>query len=788
MTATKDKIVELLWRGRDPFLGFPEHLFEYDAQGWFSGHHYLTETINHLSDNPVIVEVGVWKGGSVITMAEKLKASGINGVVIAIDTWLGAWDHWILDDWFPHLAVSHGRPSMQSKFMSNIMHHKLSDVVVPFPLDSLNAKNVLQHYDIQVDMIHIDGAHDYDSVAADLKCWWPLLKEGGFLIADDYHELNWPEVKRAVDDFFGDMGIDFEHTDNKCRVKKKTHLAEVAVTQRTKVPALFQPTQSNRRPTSNRAAILIRTHKWDGKVSSLVRQVTSEARNYDIYLLYDVTHAPVDPAVYEKSGLKSDNIVTISEKDCIESGFYSRPGLMFYHCGDIALSHAMNLLPRYDYYCMIDWDLALSSGNDGFFAGLFDRILDGAETVDFVGVNLRPCTDGAWYEHAKTLFADSDCYYAYFPLILLSRRLLKTVCAARLLHATVQPTGVEFVNGEMFVPSLAAAGGFVIRDLHHYHPKAYSAETIAMNTGAERVGAPLDSIDVVADGVAMIHPVFTLPEFFRRVEQRFLSSAQGIDADGLESCLRGPEWSTVPNNMIVKLRELAGGTLSGNLAGTMSNQDDIRELMLAFESLGGCGHGCEFGLLQRQFGAEPLGLLRWADLGHDLLTAALNARFEGVGDPEFTEVFMPEGDVWQEWWTRDTRYWMAMRTFVKIEDVSREDMRVLVSKRQKYLRDKLLSDLADGSKIFVFKNMFRNLSDGELQQLHRAIRAYGDNRFLYIAYEDREHPNGTVEVRAPGLLVGYIDHFHFSPRNEQLEPATESLVRLCRAARRIAAA
>ena len=78
-----------------------------------------------------------------------------------------------------------------------------------------------------------------------------------------------------------------------------------------------------------------------------------------------------------------------------------------------------------------------------------------------------------------------------------------------------------------------------------------------------------------------------------------------------------------------------------------------RDLAMRFESLGGTGHGCEFGLFQRHFGAEPLGLLRWADLSHHLLTRALESRFDGVGLPENTIVFNPAGS--DEWWTKDTR-------------------------------------------------------------------------------------------------------------------------------------
>ena len=47
--------------------------------------------------------------------------------------------------------------------------------------------------------------------------------------------------------------------------------------------------------------------------------------------------------------------------------------------------------------------------------------------------------------------------------------------------------------------------------------------------------------------------------------------------------------------------------------------EDARAIVTQFESLGGTGHGCEFGLFQRHFGAEPLGLLRWADLSPELL-------------------------------------------------------------------------------------------------------------------------------------------------------------------------
>jgi tetratricopeptide (TPR) repeat protein len=209
-----------------------------------------------------------------------------------------------------------------------------------------------------------------------------------------------------------------------------------------------------------------------------------------------------------------------------------------------------------------------------------------------------------------------------------------------------------------------------------------------------------------------------------------------------------------------------------------------RALVMQFESLGGGGHGCEFGIFQRHFGAEPLGLLRWADIFQDHLSTALETEFVGVGDPEFTNIFVPERST--EYWTTDTRYHMAMRSFVSVADVPLDRMRQQVTKRFRYLSRKLADDLRSGTKIFVYKNMKRNLTDAELRRLHAACRSYGDNTLLYIRYEDAGHPGGTVAAAGDGLLIGYIDHFSHTPdTDEYVGAATDALLQICRRAHAI---
>lgn len=214
-------LIAKLWRGQDPFHGFPRNLYASDIQGWGSAHNFLVDSHETLRPN-VIVEIGVWKGGSTIAMASKLREYGIDGVVVAVDTWLGAWDHWIDDAWFAHLGWDHGYPSISRKFMNNVVDAGLQEQVVPLPLDSLNAAQVLKHFKVQPDIIHLDGAHDFESVIADLRAWWPLLRPGGLLIGDDYYEhTHWPGVKQAFDTFFSPARPSpLENAYGKCRVYK----------------------------------------------------------------------------------------------------------------------------------------------------------------------------------------------------------------------------------------------------------------------------------------------------------------------------------------------------------------------------------------------------------------------------------------------------------------------------------------------------------------------------------------------------------------------------------------
>jgi hypothetical protein len=220
------QILDQLFFGRDPLKDFPASRFPTDLQGWHSQHPYLTRAIDEARPH-VVVEVGVWKGASVVTMAREMQRLKLDAVVIAIDTWLGSSEHYLWEKFIPDLDFEFGYPRLYHKFAANICNEGLQDYVVTLPLDSINGFQLLKARGIRPDVLHIDAGHDYLSVMADLKAWWPQLSDGGVLVGDDYFSKpiigqgKWLEVRQAFDEFFAvTPHTKFESGDGKCYVGK----------------------------------------------------------------------------------------------------------------------------------------------------------------------------------------------------------------------------------------------------------------------------------------------------------------------------------------------------------------------------------------------------------------------------------------------------------------------------------------------------------------------------------------------------------------------------------------
>ena len=107
--------------------------------------------------------------------------------------------------------------------MTNVVEADLQNFVIPLPLDSGNAAELLRRKSIVPDLVQIDGGHDSNAVTADLDRWWRLLRVGGVMVVDDYDVEGhvWPSVRDAVDDFKRSNQIEaFRSSPYKCWMEK----------------------------------------------------------------------------------------------------------------------------------------------------------------------------------------------------------------------------------------------------------------------------------------------------------------------------------------------------------------------------------------------------------------------------------------------------------------------------------------------------------------------------------------------------------------------------------------
>ncbi len=181
-----------------------------------------------------------------------------------------------------------------------------------------------------------------------------------------------------------------------------------------------------------------------------------------------------------------------------------------------------------------------------------------------------------------------------------------------------------------------------------------------------------------------------------------------------------------------------------------------QHLLKQFESL---GENCELGFVQEHLGVNNIGLFRWSGIDFQNLITALDTDLAGIGAIENSAIYTD--DTFKEYYFRDVRYGMHTHTKMFEHDLAAEKALDTLCKRTRRLCEKLLEDLAEGEKIFVFQSSAR-LSTSELTRLHKAVRRLGPTtELLYVHPAQHGQRAPSVERMAPGLMVGVIDRAGF---------------------------
>jgi len=77
-----------------------------------------------------------------------------------------------------------------------------------------DSKEVGKNWDKgKVNLVFIDGLHNYEQCTADILEWLPHIVEGGIIAAHDY-ALPWPQVRKAIDEQLVDKYEQILHMDS----------------------------------------------------------------------------------------------------------------------------------------------------------------------------------------------------------------------------------------------------------------------------------------------------------------------------------------------------------------------------------------------------------------------------------------------------------------------------------------------------------------------------------------------------------------------------------------------
>lgn len=176
----------------------------------------VTRSLDYVKNNAIegsVVECGVWRGGLLRAMAERLTGEA-SRELWGYDTFSATWEAPGADDALlsePTISLasstSFGDASDPLITLSAVNTYVLESGISAARLrlvEGLVQDTLPRARPSVISLLHLD-TDLYESTRVELEALYPLVSPGGVVIVDDYGK--WAGATRAVDDYFNDCGL-----------------------------------------------------------------------------------------------------------------------------------------------------------------------------------------------------------------------------------------------------------------------------------------------------------------------------------------------------------------------------------------------------------------------------------------------------------------------------------------------------------------------------------------------------------------------------------------------------
>lgn len=169
-----------------------------NIDGWFNWRSAQEEAAHWFEDGSCFVEVGTYLGRSLCSLGEVVELSGKSITIVGIDTCRGSGPEGRHQKDYHGAAVAQGGGTFAGALHRNVLACGYGETISLIIADSIAASRMFS--DQSVDWVHLDARHDYRNLTADIQAWLPKVKPGGWISGDDFDEVKWPDVVKAVGD------------------------------------------------------------------------------------------------------------------------------------------------------------------------------------------------------------------------------------------------------------------------------------------------------------------------------------------------------------------------------------------------------------------------------------------------------------------------------------------------------------------------------------------------------------------------------------------------------------